>query len=246
MTTKITSSVLANTTVTSGTYGGSTQHSVVTVDAQGRITYAANATPSIANTQITGTITSTQIASITSTQVTTALGFTPYNATNPNGYQTSSGSVASATNATTATTATTANTLNTGNSYQVAALGVNTAAPGTGAIRATGDITGFYSSDEKFKENIQPITNAIEIASTIGGKTFDWTDEYINTHGGEDGYFVQKSDFGVIAQDVQKVFPLAVRTREDGSLAVDYAKLSALAFAAIADLQKQIDELKGR
>jgi hypothetical protein len=39
---------------------------------------------------------------------------------------------------------------------------------------------------------------------------------------------------------------MAVRTREDGSLAVDYAKLSALAFAAIIDLQKQIDELKGK
>ena len=35
------------------------------------------------------------------------------------------------------------------------------------------------------------------------------------------------------AQDVQEVFPLAVRTREDGSLAVDYEKLCILSFAAI-------------
>lgn len=73
MTTKVTSSVLANTAVTAGTYGGTTQIGVVTVDQQGRITYAANVTPSIANTQVTGLITSTQIANVANTQVTGVL-----------------------------------------------------------------------------------------------------------------------------------------------------------------------------
>jgi hypothetical protein len=63
MTTRVTASLLANTAVTPGNYGGTTQHSVFTVDAQGRITSAANATPSIANTQITGLINTSQIAS---------------------------------------------------------------------------------------------------------------------------------------------------------------------------------------
>ena len=66
----------------------------------------------------------------------------------------------------------------------------------------------------------------------------------MQAHGGEDGYFVQKHDFGVIAQDVQSVFPLAVRTRPDGSLAVDYEKLVALAFAAIKQLKGQLDEIQ--
>ena len=79
---------------------------------------------------------------------------------------------------------------------------------------------------------------------SIGGDTFDWTDEWLEEQGGEDDYFYQKSDFGVVAQKVQKVFPRAVRTRPDGSLAVDYEKLSALAFAAIDDLAKQVEELK--
>ena len=67
---------------------------------------------------------------------------------------------------------------------------------------------------------------------------------YINKNGGADGYFLRKADFGVVAQDVQAVFPLAVRTREDGQLAVDYEKLCALAFAAIKELKIQIDQLK--
>jgi len=130
---------------------------------------------------------------------------------------------------------------------QFNSLGVGTAASTTaGEIRATNNITAYFSSDKKFKENIRDIDNAVDTVSAIGGKLFDWTDEYIESHGGEDGYFVQKSDFGVIAQDVEKVFPLAVRRRPDGTLAVDYEKLSALAFAAILELKKEIDELKGR
>lgn len=156
-----------------------------------------------------------------------------------------SGSAASASSATTATTATTANALNTGNNYQVNSLGVGTAGSGTaGEIRATNNVTAYYSSDARLKENVQSIENALGIVSAVGGKTFDWTDAYIAEHGGEDGYFVTKSDFGVIAQDVQAVFPLAVRTREDGTLAVDYEKLVAVAFAAIAELKAEVEALK--
>jgi hypothetical protein len=129
---------------------------------------------------------------------------------------------------------------------QPTSLGVGTAPSATsGEIRATNQITSFYSSDIKFKQNVIDIPDALDIVLAIGGKLFDWTDEYISARGGEDGYFVQKQDFGVIAQDVKKVFPRAVRTREDGTLAVDYEKLNALAFAAIVELKKQIDNLKG-
>jgi len=133
----------------------------------------------------------------------------------------------------------------TNSSVQFGSLGVGTAASGTtGEIRATNNVTAFYSSDRKFKENIREIDGALDKAVAIGGKYFDWTDEYIAEHGGEDGYFVTKSDFGVIAQDVQNTFPVAVKIREDGSLAVDYEKLCSLAFAAIAELKAEVDALK--
>jgi hypothetical protein len=136
---------------------------------------------------------------------------------------------------------------NTAGIYQVGSFGVGTAASGTsGEIRATNNITAYYSSDARFKENVRVIDGAVDKVSAIGGKYFDWTDAYIAEHGGEDGYFIQKSDFGVIAQDVQTVFPQAVRSRPDGSLAVDYEKLSALAFAAIAELVKRVEVLEGK
>jgi len=130
-------------------------------------------------------------------------------------------------------------------SVQFGSFGVGTAASGTtGEIRATNNVTAFFSSDRTLKENIRDIPDALSKVCAIGGKLFDWTDEYLAQHGGADGYFVQKSDFGVIAQDVEAQFPVAVRKREDGTLAVDYEKMCALAFAAIAELRAEVEALK--
>ena len=131
--------------------------------------------------------------------------------------------------------------------YATISVGVGTPASNvTGEIRAANNIISYYTSDRQYKENIVDIPDALNKVEAIGGKLFDWTDAYLNTHGGEDGYYVRKHDFGVIAQDVRAVFPVAVRDKPDGSLAVDYEKLSALAFAAIRELKKEIDELKGK
>ena len=128
---------------------------------------------------------------------------------------------------------------------QFNSVGVGTAGSTTaGEIRATNNITAYYSSDIKFKENVQDIPHALSAVNEIGGKLFDWKDSYIQDHGGEDGYFVQKHDFGVIAQDVLAHFPVAARTRPDGSLAVDYEKLCALAFAAIKELNSKVTALE--
>lgn len=156
-----------------------------------------------------------------------------------------SGNAASANTATTATVSGTANALNTSGNYQVGSLGIGTPASGvSGEIRTTGDITAFFASDERLKENVRPIEGALGIVLAIGGKAFDWNAAHLKARGGEDGLFVRKADFGVIAQDVAAVFPLAVRTRPDGFLAVDYAKLAALAFQAIAELKDEVDGLR--
>lgn len=134
----------------------------------------------------------------------------------------------------------------TGN-LQFGAVGVGVAGSGTpGEIRATNNVTAFYSSDRRWKENIKPIDNALDKVCAIGGKTFDWTSEYIDDHGGEDGYFVRREDFGCVAQDVEAVFPVAVRTGYDGTLKLDYEKLCALAFEAIVELRDEVARLRLR
>jgi hypothetical protein len=126
------------------------------------------------------------------------------------------------------------------------AVGSVTANTTDGAIWASNNVTAYASSDIRFKENVRDIPNALEKVEIIGGKLFDWTAQYIESMGGEHSYFMHKSDAGVIAQDVEKAIPELVRTREDGSLAVDYPKLVALAFAAIKELSEKVKILEGK
>jgi len=126
------------------------------------------------------------------------------------------------------------------------AVGSVTSDTTDGAIWASNNITAFASSDIRFKENIRDIPNALEKVDIIGGKLFDWTSQYIESMGGEHSYYMHKSDAGVIAQDVEKAMPELVRTREDGSLAVDYPKLVALAFAAIKELSDKVKVLEDK
>jgi hypothetical protein len=127
---------------------------------------------------------------------------------------------------------------------QISSLGVGTPGSGTaGEIRATNEITAYYSSDARLKENVTVIDNAIEKVQQLRGVYFDWTDENIASRGGEDGFFVRKHDVGVIAQEVQQVLPELVAQRSDGYLAVKYEKLVSLLIEAVKDQQQQIAQL---
>ena len=135
--------------------------------------------------------------------------------------------------------------LDTGNDVQFDSFGVATAASGTsGEIRATNDITAFYSSDVALKENINNIPNPMDMVSKLNGVLFDWKDSFIKSKGGEDGYFVRKKDVGVVAQDVESVLPEIVGTRPDGIKAVKYDRLCALLIECVKDLQDQVNNLK--
>jgi hypothetical protein len=128
---------------------------------------------------------------------------------------------------------------------QFGSLGVGTAASGvTGEIRANNNITAFYTSDIRLKENIKNIESPIDKIKLINGVEFDWTDDYIKEHGGEDGYFIRKHDVGVIAQEIEKILPEVVATKGDGIKAVKYDRIVALLIEAIKDQQGQIEVMK--
>ena len=121
-------------------------------------------------------------------------------------------------------------------------LGIGTAPSGTvGEIRATSDITAYYSSDISLKENINVIPNALNKLMNIRGVSFDWNQSYIDERGGEDGYFVRRKDVGIIAQEVEKILPEVVATRDNGIKAVKYEKLIALLIEAIKELNTKIE-----
>ena len=123
-------------------------------------------------------------------------------------------------------------------------VGITTASTVAGEIRATNEITAYYSSDARLKENIQPIDNPIAMLEAIRGVYFDWTADHIEKRGGEDGYFVRKHDIGVIAQEVEKILPEIVATRADGFKAVKYEKIVPLLIEAIKAQQAEIEQMK--
>lgn len=133
----------------------------------------------------------------------------------------------------------------TNSDLKLKSLGVGTDASGvTGEIRATNDITAFYSSDISLKTNIKNIDNAMDKIQKINGVYFDWTDSHLIEHGGEDDYFNRKHDVGVIAQEIEAVLPEVVATREDGIKAVKYDRIVALLIEGIKELKEEIEDLK--
>ena len=53
-------------------------------------------------------------------------------------------------------------------------------------------------------------------------------------------------DVGIIAQEVEKVLPEVVETRENGYKAVKYEKLTALLIQAVNEQQQTIEQLTNR
>ena len=115
-------------------------------------------------------------------------------------------------------------------------VGINTNTQIIGTLDVTDDITAFYTSDQRLKDNIKPIEDPLEKILSISGNTYTW-----NEKSGKVG-----NDVGVIAQEIQKVLPEAVKQRDNGYLAVNYEKIIPLLVEAIKDLRQEIEDLKNK
>lgn len=131
------------------------------------------------------------------------------------------------------TTAGLAGTLKAAKSIAVGALTPSTT---TGRIDAANDVVAFSTSDERMKTNIQVIDDALAKVCSLRGVTFIW-DELHKEHHGYDG-----QDTGVIAQDVVKVLPEVVTTRDNGFMAVKYEKMIGLLIEAIKELNEKVEK----
>jgi hypothetical protein len=100
------------------------------------------------------------------------------------------------------------------------------------------DVVAYASSDERYKDNIKPIENPNEKLKQIGGYTFDWNDKH--------EVFKGQHDVGVIAQEIEKVLPEIVETRENGYKAVKYEKIVSLLIESNKELLKRVEELENK
>ena len=136
-------------------------------------------------------------------------------------------------------------TVNGGAVINQGGLSVNGLAQVNGSIVTNGDVTAFGSvgsfSDARLKDNVKQIESAVDQLSKIQGVTFTWKDhQFLGATAGT-------NDYGVIAQEVKKVFPEMVKPFDIGVECYDtvaYTKLVPVLIEAIKELAAEVAELK--
>ena len=107
-----------------------------------------------------------------------------------------------------------------------------------GGLRAN-NVT--YTSDARFKQNVRPLASALASVLALRGVRYEWNALGIR-HGGTAG----ASQVGVIAQEVEKIYPELVSTDQDGYKAVNYAQLTPVLIEALKEQQAQIEALRAQ
>jgi hypothetical protein len=89
----------------------------------------------------------------------------------------------------------------------------------------------YYNSDESLKKDVKTISNALDDVLKLRGVEFNWR---------KDG----KADFGVVAQEVEKVYPELVSTDEiTGLKSVEYGNLIGPIIEAIRELTGMVESV---
>jgi len=93
----------------------------------------------------------------------------------------------------------------------------------------------FSSSDARLKKDITPLQNVLPSLKNINGYTYYWKENKDTAQ-----------QIGVLAQELQKVYPQLVATAKNGMLSVNYQGLVPVLLTAIKEQQVQINDLTMR
>ncbi|HQL24837.1 MAG TPA: tail fiber domain-containing protein, partial [candidate division Zixibacteria bacterium] len=115
----------------------------------------------------------------------------------------------------------------------------------TKALHVVGNICSAGSigacSDVRFKNDIEPLDGALPPVDRLTGVRYSWrVEDFAEIHFGTD------RQVGLVAQEVRKVLPEAVTEQSDGSLTVDYSRLTPVLIQAIKELRSENESLKER
>ena len=106
-----------------------------------------------------------------------------------------------------------------------------------GSANFTGNVTAANvtaPSDRRYKENIQTLDNTLDNVSKMRGVSYDWKEDK----------FGEQTEIGVIAQEVEKIYPEFVHTDKNGMKSVNYAQMTAVLIEAIKELNSEVQSLK--
>ncbi|MFA5172781.1 MAG: tail fiber domain-containing protein [Candidatus Paceibacterota bacterium] len=123
------------------------------------------------------------------------------------------------------------------NNYPDSGTQIFSVGDGDSNVRAVNNIYAagfFYSSDARLKKDFKVIENPIDKIMKLSGGTFTWKKDGI-------------AGIGVIAQEVEKVFPELVSTdKKTGMKSVQYGNLVAPLIEAVKEQQAEIQGLEKR
>jgi hypothetical protein len=113
-------------------------------------------------------------------------------------------------------------------------VGIGTTNPSyTLTVAGTAWVTsGAWSgSDARWKTNVSNLSNSLNKILELQGVNFDWkTEEYPEMN------FVNGTQIGFIAQDVEDIIPEVVTTNDEGYKGISYEKLVPVLSEAIKEL----------
>jgi hypothetical protein len=96
-------------------------------------------------------------------------------------------------------------------------------------------------SDVRYKKDIQTLTNALANIEKLRGVSYDWKQAEF-----PEKNFDSKHQIGLIAQELELVFPELVNTDAEGYKSVDYSKLVAVLIEAVKEQQTEISVLQNQ
>jgi hypothetical protein len=105
----------------------------------------------------------------------------------------------------------------------------------TGNATLTGTLT--QNSDERFKQDITPINNALDKVMQLNGYEYHWKPELQRD---------SALQIGLIAQNVEKVLPQLVATDKEGTKSVAYQNMVPVLIEAMKMQQQQIQKLEAK
>lgn len=125
----------------------------------------------------------------------------------------------------------------------------------------------FVQSDERFKENVEPMQDVLSSLDRLEAVTYTLKNEYASQCRASladmpvlsekdirdkelfDQYFAEQEQgsdrFGFLAQNVKEVFPELVHTDKSGYMYVDYIGLIPVLVQSINELRAELAEVKG-
>ena len=108
-----------------------------------------------------------------------------------------------------------------------------------GNIRVSGAVA--VNSDGRLTQNIVPLTGTLSKLDQLRGVSFEWN--HLST---SMGHKEGEKTIGMIAQELQKVYPELVKAPKKAYLSIDYMKFTAVLLQVAKEQQKEIKELQER